>query len=373
MALSTYLVRLELLEAVTADLLLRFLRPFTSYLASRGVPLEGGAVSEKWREHLHAALNDVDPAMPAELQQSLVDVADLASEGAHDHVLAVAKGAPLRVLDGGRGSTPEDVAFEVFLDHPNVFREAHARTQTAEAKRFVEFTATSPKPLPPADLTAKRGQLARVVGDWFRGRNRTGFCEVRVTDAGETVSFVIIHGRPPRNHGAIESDERRTRVTYVPDKHDLVVFDRATGRLAVNAQFAGEQDLYRRALGRVFWGDDEHFVAAPIYTADPLVEEGASVLQPHGIPGLEGVELRALKVVSPDPEVGVLSWKGRDLGSELASPVGQVVLRHGEIRHFELAMKLSARSRSLKVEVDVPTATLLREILADSLVRSRSS
>ena len=113
MALSTYLVRLELLEAVTADLLLRFLRPFTSYLASRGVPLEGGAVSEKWREHLHAALNDVDPTMPAELQQSLVDVADLANEAAHDHVLAVAKGAPLRVLAGGRGSTPEDVALSV--------------------------------------------------------------------------------------------------------------------------------------------------------------------------------------------------------------------------------------------------------------------
>ena len=90
MALSTYLVRLELLEAVTADLLLRFLRPFTSYLASRGVPLEGGAVSEKWREHLHAALNDVDCPVTGRVPTRVIDQFLVAhAAGGQDNVEAL--------------------------------------------------------------------------------------------------------------------------------------------------------------------------------------------------------------------------------------------------------------------------------------------
>jgi len=35
------LVRLSLLERVTPELLVRFLRPFEDYLVGRGVPLDG--------------------------------------------------------------------------------------------------------------------------------------------------------------------------------------------------------------------------------------------------------------------------------------------------------------------------------------------
>lgn len=354
MSLTTHLVRLDLLEAVKPELLLRFLRPFAAYLSTRGVPLDGVAVDHAWLARLHGSLNDVDPAMPAELQQSLLDVADLTTEGAHEHVLAAAKSQQLGLFTISTRTTPEDLAFEVYLDHRDLFRAAHARTQTSEARRFVEFSACSSAPLEGHERSGKHAVLARLVGDWFRGRNRTGYCDVQVTEVADTVTFLIVHGRPPRNHGAIESDDRRTRVTYVPDKHDLVVFNRKTRRLGVNAQFSSEQDFYRRVIGRVFWGSDDHFVAQPIYTGDPLVELGASALSPHGVPGLQGVVLRALTVASPDPALGVIAWKGHDLGGALASPLGRLVLRHGEIRQFQLALVLSGRPRAVRVDVAVP-------------------
>jgi hypothetical protein len=354
-ALTAHLVRLDLLEAVRPELLIRFLRPFEDYLTSRGVALEGVACDTEWIAGLHAVLNAVDPEMPAELQQGLLDVADLTTESAHEHVLSIARSQQLGLFTINARTTPEDLAFEVYLDHRDVFRSAHARTQSTEARRFVEFFAKDASPLVGHNSGAKRALLARAIGAWFRERNRTAFCDVRVSEVGDEVSFVIIHGRPPRNHGAIESDDRRTRVTYVPDKHDILVFDRRTGRLAVNAQFFGEQDFYRRVLGRVFWGDEDHLVAQPVFTGEPLVEEGGAALQPHGVPGLAGVVLREMKIGSSDlAGSGVITWKANDLGPLLATPLGRLVLLYGDVLQFQLALVLHGRPRAVRVDVQVP-------------------
>jgi hypothetical protein len=369
-ALSAHLVRLDLLEAVRPDLLLRFLRPFAGYLTPQGIALDDVSCDAEWLARLHAVLNAVDPVMPSELQQGLLDVADLATESAHEDVLSIARNHQLGLFTISARTTPEDLAFEVYLDHRDVFRSAHARTQSSEVRRFVEFFAKDATPLVGHDSGAKRALLARAIGTWFRDRNRTAFCDVRVNESRDEVSFVVIHGRPPRNHGAIESDDRRTRVTYVPDKHDVLVFDRRTGRLAVNAQFSGEQDFYRRALGRVFWADEDHFVAQPVYTGEPLVEEGVAALQPLGVPGLAGVVLREMKIVAPaDPNAGVLSWKAHDLGPLLASPLGRLVLQYGDVVQFQLALILAGRPRPVRVDVQVPNHLSFDRRLGGDVVR----
>jgi hypothetical protein len=369
-SLTAHLVRLDLLEAVRPELLVRFLRPFEDHLTSRGVALDGVACDAEWIASLHAVLNAVDPEMPAELQQGLLDVADLATDSAHEHVLSIARSQQLGLFTVSARTTPEDLAFEVYLDHRDLFRSAHARTQSTEARRFVEFFAKDATPLVSHDSAARHALLARAAGTWFRDRNRTAFCDVRVSVVGDEVSFVVIHGRPPRNHGAIESDDRRTRVTYVPDKHDILVFDRRTGRLAVNAQFFGEQDFYRRVLGRVFWDDEDHFVAQPVYTGEPLVDEGAAALQPLGIPGLAAVALREMKVAVPaDVNGGVIAWKAHDLGPLLASPLGRLVLRYGEVVQFQLSLVLTGRPRPVRVDVQVPNHLSFDRRVGGDIVR----
>ena len=348
------LVRLELLEAVRPELLTRFLRPFEDYLASRDISLTGSG-DLAWVGRLHQVLSTVDTEAPADLQQGLLDIAELTTnDDAHESVLTAARDHQLGLFAVNPTTTPEDLAFEVYLDHREVFRSAHARVQTADVKRFVEFPAKDDTQLVGPVSASKQLQLSRMLGGWFRQRNRTAFCDVRVFESKDEISIVVIHGRPPRNQGAIQSDDLRTRVTFVPDKHDVIVYDRRRNTLGVNAQFLGEQDYYRRAIGEVLWNNPEHFVAKPVLSGQPLEEQGSAVLDPHGVPGLQEVILREVRLVSQGKDNAVASFKGQDLRPFLDSPFGRLALEFGKVDHFKLSLVLTGRPRPLQVEVHVP-------------------
>ena len=351
---SAQLVSLALLEATQPCLLVRFLRPFEAYLATRGINLECVADHAHVLAALYGVLTAVDRDMPVALQQALVDVAELATDAAHEHVLTIARNQQLGLFGVTARTTPEDLAFQVYLDHPELFRSAHARTQSTEVRRFIEFVARDVMRLEGATLTARRVQLGGLIGAYFRERNRTGYCDLRVSETDVETTFVVIHGRPPRNHGAIENDDRRTRVAYVPDKHDTLVVDHRTGRLAVNAQYEPEQEFYRAAMGRVFWGDDEHFISKPVFTGEPLRLEWHAALGTHGVPGVREVVLREVKLDAPDVNGLYLTLKANDLRTLLASDTGRGMLKLGQVVGFTLALVLAGRPRPLQVEVRVP-------------------
>ena len=179
-----------------------------------------------------------------------------------------------------------------------------------------------------------RRPLAERLGRWFSERNRTAFCDVRVLETEREVRFLIIHGRPMRNQGAIETDEQRGRVIYVPDKHDLIVFDRNTGRLAVNAQFAREQNLYRDAIGEAFWGDAEHFRAAPVFSGQPLLDLGSAAVDTYGVPGVEQVVL---------PVDTIVLCAGQESVRGLADELTEVGIAAHVIGGADVAAELDAK------------------------------
>ncbi|MFI5298637.1 MAG: hypothetical protein ACHREM_11105 [Polyangiales bacterium] len=363
------LVRLSLFEATQPALLVRFLRPFAAYVASRGVALDAIANDAGQLAALHDVLSAVDRDMPVALQQALVDVAELATEGAHDHVLKIARTQQLGLFGVTARTTPEDLAFEVYLDHPELFRSAHALTQASDVRGFVEFVARDATPLVDATTTSKRLHLGGQISAYFAARNRTGYCDLRVSETETETTFVVIHGRPPRNHGAIESDDRRTRVAYVPDKHDTLVVDRRTGRLAVNAQYAREQDFYRAALGRVFWGDEDHFVAEPVFTGAPLAQEGTGALGTHGVPGLREVLLRELRLEAKGPVDLSVALKATDLAPVLDSEIGKKLMELGAVAGFKLALVVAGRPRAVVVDVDVPSSLSFDRRFGSEIVR----
>jgi hypothetical protein len=354
MSACAQLVRLSLLEATRPALLVRFLSPYADDLAKRGLAVETIGVEADAVGRLHAVLNAVDRALPTALQQALVDIADLATDQAHEHVLAIARSQQLGLFAVNARTTPEDLAFEVYLDHIELFRSAHARTQSSEVRRFVEFVGRDDRALTGATTTAKRAQLGCLVSAYFRDRNRTGYCELRVGETDSEVTLVVIHGRPPRNHGAIESDDSRTRVAYIPDKHDTIVFDRATRRLAVNAQYAREQEFYRTVVGRVFFDDDDRFTSTPVYTGEPLVLEGNAALGTHGVPGLREVILREVKLDARDENGLAVTLKAHDLKPLLSTETGRAIIRLGEIVAFKIALVIAGRPRPVQVELQVP-------------------
>lgn len=348
------LVRLDLLEAVQPALLVRFLRPFAAYLGGCGVLLEHTCFDGAWLERLHRTLNAVDPEMPPDLQQGLLDIADLTSESAHEQVLSIAHQQQLSLFKLNARTTPEELAFAIYLDHRDLFRTVHARAQSSEVRRFVELVGKDAAPPVSLGSGGRRALLAQRLGTWFRERNRTAFCDVRVVETEEEVRFLVIHGRPPRSHGAIESDERRGRISYVPDQHDLLVFDRRTGRLAIHAQFPREQDLYRRALGAVYWDDEEHFEAAPLFSGQPLSDLGSAAVEPQGVPGVAAVALRSITVASEAVAGEAITWVGANVAANLDSGVGRLVRQFGVVTAFRLDVGLTGRQRPVRVDVRVP-------------------
>jgi hypothetical protein len=226
-------------------------------------------------------LVQLDPAMPVELQQGLIDIADVVSERAHDDAWTLAH---KRQLDLFSGEEPVDLvaqAFRLYLDQPRLFQDTLARQHATRMERFAEFHPREVRDLP--DLTDFRKERFRAyVAGFCAARNRTAYCAVQVVETGNEVQFHVVHGRPPRSQTIIEKGEKRSRYSYVPDRRDLLIFDRDGGRLAVSAQSPAEQEFYRETFGRVFFGAPGHFSALMDITARREGEDREAILAVGG-------------------------------------------------------------------------------------------
>ncbi|MGE0328396.1 MAG: hypothetical protein AB7S68_39145 [Polyangiaceae bacterium] len=362
---------LEQLESFSPALLLRLLRPYARSLEGHGVPTTDIATDERWFGQLYRCLNSEDPALPVDLRQALMAVGDLVNDHSSDSVVSLVRSRGVHP----DWITPQDLALLAYLDHRDLFEAAHVRSRPTDARRFVEFVGKNSRGPSVAALEHGRRPLAERLGRWFSERNRTAFCDVRILETEREVRFLIIHGRPMRNQGAIETDEQRGRVIYVPDKHDLIVFDRNTGRLAVNAQFAREQNLYRDAIGEAFWGDAEHFRAAPVFSGQPLLDLGSAAVDTYGVPGVERVVLRELTVVSRATLGQAITWTGPDLSAQLDGGLGLLVRQQGVVTAFRLDLTITVRKRPMRLDIRVPNhwcfdrrvnADLVREYLLEA-------
>lgn len=362
-------VRLSLLEQVSPTYLLRFLQPFAEYLAGRGVLLAGAEVDHEWIGRLHQVLNAVDPEMPSKLEQALLDVADLASDEAHEQIVQLAGERQLSLFSPGREMSACDLAFKLYLEHGELFTASHARVQSREARLFVEFHAAARAPMEGHDSEAKRIVLQDQLARWFGDRNCTDYCEVRVSETDDEVTFLVIHGRTPRSFGVITTDRTRGRASLIPDKQDTLVFDKESCRLSVNARWPAEQDFYRRAVGRVFFDDPEHFKAHEVYTGDPIVEVGERALSPRGILGLLDVRLTRIEVRDGSKPPETLHWSGRDLGPRLGSVKARALLDGNEITRLKLALGIEGRRWRLPVTITPPNKLDYDRRFGEAIVR----
>jgi len=367
--LLSNIVRLSLLEGVRPEYLLQFLRPFEPYLADKGVMLDGVALDHDWIGHLHVVLSAVDPAMPPVLQQALLDIAELASDEAHEQVLELAGERQLSLFVLGRELTAEDLAFKLYLEYGEFFAATQARVQSKEAQRFVEFFASGDAPLLGHQSEAKRVLLKDQLGRWFGTRNCTDYCDVRATEHGSEITFLVIHGCTPRSQGVITTEGSRGRTSFIPDSQDTLVFDKRTCRLSVSARWPAEQDFYRQAVGLVFFGNANHFLAHEVFTGAPILELGARALATTGILGLEEVVLQQLGVKDREKPSDTLTWRGRDLGPKLALPKAKAFFEDREITLVKMTLKLRGATKKQPVTVRPPNKVDYDRRYGDGVVR----
>lgn len=364
-----HIVRLSLLERVSPELLLRFLRPFGAYLADRGIALEDCEPNLEWVGRLHAVLTAVDPAMPGRLQQALLDVADLASDQGHEAALQVAGQRQLGLFCAPANEAPEDLAFRLYLEHGDLFTATHARVKSQEAQRFVDFFPRREVVADAVTSEAKRVLFVDQLRRWFGGRNRTEFIDVRVSEAQGEVTWLIVHGRPPRNLSVITAGATRDRLSFVPDKQDTVHFEVASGRLSVNAQFPAERDFYRQAIGRVYFGADDHFEAHPVLDCGVLLDAPEEALSPDGLDELEGVELRELTLEAVSAPFDTMTWKAENLNGVLAKDLPQLLTRGRRVTGAVLLLRVRGERRPKSIELVPPNKLKYDRRTHDGLVR----
>ena len=312
------LVRLSLLEQVSPELLVRFLRPFEDYLAAREIRLDGTDHDHDWVGALHQVLVAVDPEMPGRLQQALLDIADLASAQGHEMALELVGERQLVMFGPGSRLCVEDLAFQMYLEHADLFTASHARVKSQEARRFVDFFSDEHTKLSDYGSEATRVQLVHQLRRWFAERNRSEYIDLRLSETDDEVSFLVIHGCTPRNVSVITSPFSRDRLSYVPDRQDTIILSKREGRLSVNAQYPAEQDFYRQLFGRVYFGRQNYFESCEVLSGDVLLDDPEAALSVTGLPGLSRVTLRELTLEAHDHPHDTLHWKAFDLRPVLA-------------------------------------------------------
>jgi len=352
------IVRRELVESLDALLLGRLLSPWALYLASRKIGV--GALATTPNDSVRKALYELfargDASMPEGLRQTLVDLGAVATPDGHDAILEVAKEGhlPLPPL----GLHVADFALAALLDHPALFAGARLRVACSAVSRFVEF---EPKTIAGLDALRDERRVAaarRAVSDYFASRNRTSFSEILVVETPLDVLVEVTHGESPRSHGVLEKHEHaseigRTVKTLVLSRRDHVVVDRETGRLAVNARYPGEKDLYRRVIGELLTGDPDHFGPFALIRLEALRADLDAALSHDGISGLLGIELRGLSLATDDGYRATHAVP-TCLAKRFGAPGLDALLRDARVRKATLALTLEGRAKPLRIELTAP-------------------
>lgn len=344
-------VSYELLEQVNPALLLALLQRYRASLEPLGVCLDDVAPSAGWLAALHEVLQrvDLDPG----LQQALIDIGEMATEEGHEHTLQNARRAQLELFEDDRHLSTVDTAFTIYLEHRVLFSTSQSSLHAMQAESFVVYCARDTSPLVGLDGSRMMRFKSHLSG-YFARRNRTGYCDVHVSESDEEISLVIVHGRPPRTFGVIRDSTTRSRDSHVQEKHDVLLFHRETCRLSIHATFAHEQDHYRRLFGKIFFGAYEHFSARTILSAEPLLALGVKALSTAGLPGIRRVKLRQIQVNEDGGEGARWTIEGPDLASRLENEDVMDTLQKGDIRLVRLDVMLSNQRKAVRVQLTPP-------------------
>ncbi|MBZ0118645.1 MAG: hypothetical protein K8H88_16695 [Sandaracinaceae bacterium] len=361
-----HLIALEALESLRSETLLEFLRPYEEWCAGIGVQLDA-ALDRKAISRLHHHLWSQDTMRPAELELALVDLGDMAGFWGWEATVHAA----IEEWREGKlepATSPVELAFREYLVRKHeLFGGLAERVHGREIQRLVEFYATQDAPLEGHRSAPLLRRFEAELGRWLEARGRTSYCRIGVDESSTEIQFRVVRGMIPRSQQTIVDQTKLERIEFVPARPDLIVFDKRTRMLAVNAQLVTEHDFYRRLVGRVYFGDEEHFRVHEVYSGEPLLRDGARALSAEGFPAIRSIALREIRVETADRVRASLS--GEDVKDHLEAFFGDGLFVAADVRFVKLAIFLRQRTRPTLVEIAAPNRCKLDRRIGEDLVR----
>jgi hypothetical protein len=331
------------------------LTPYKDYFLRQGIDVSGlKDDGDKTDRKLLEVFTRPDEEMPPELLEALYVLDDLADEEGHDRILAEAgrQGMPLRI--SGDDLNPGEFAIAVYMHRPDLIRVCHEKIMYRKVKNFQEYQAKDDSGLGLDAARKKQKKLEGALAPWFEKMNRSRACEIYIYEEGREIKFLITHGKTFRTDGSIDKSLRRSRIAYRPQKHDMVIFDKQTCILKVNAQTRGEKEAYREAFGRVLFGDPEYFPAGDIYTLEPL-RKGKEALRL--VDGIESVWLNEVWI-QLNAEQGFNQVSRSHNLIESIEQYQKPDLTKGKFLYASFLIKYSSGGRARKLELKPPNVAV---------------
>lgn len=303
----------DTLKNVAPEHLIRFLTPYTEYLQARNVELPEEADFESLDYGMLAeVLMTPDESIPRDMVEALYIIHEMSAPEAMDELLKDAEIEGIQITDGP-DPTPTDVAIQVFLQNRRYLESKHSEQFLTRARTFQYYQTEDigrADFVPPTEETLRA--LERDLDEWFvkhkRGRGSRAFHYIR--DDG--VWFLVRHGEPYKREGSIEAGESSS-VFYRPEKHDVLIYQPATGEIGINAGTKGEKELYRTLFGLHLFGSEDFFPGDGKYTLDPLKTQGADSLVCSDIEGIEWIKLRELQFFWGGAHKEIVIWRADDI------------------------------------------------------------
>ncbi len=367
------------LDHLNRALLCRLLTPWSAALAALGVPLDDLRATAQGDRRLveklfDAAHRDAIPAapFPADLRALFITLAPYATATAQAAILRRDAASPEPRFRESR-LPPADLVTTVHLEAPHLLQEVRVATDAEPSNTFTDFSAASPRALlvTPAALAAFEAALFA----WLIARGRTRFCRVRVTEMASEILFVIEFCAPASSFDMVDVDLTLTQINGNTTDRALVLFDKLSSGLAVQG-WTSMKDALRRFVGVCFFGDAGHFGVGAVYSLEPLRHLDVA-LDPRGIPGLEGIELREIALVNPDNSIRSYSWSNGDLrGSNNDAEIRAALATMATIASVKLYLKIAGRTRPTAVTLTANRKKFLRratdvERVLDELLLAR--
>lgn len=281
----------ENLQKIDPRNLAALLHPHQAYFARRGIAIPPPGSPDVRLDH--ASLVQVflapDREMPLDLVESLHIVNELASPSGMDALLEAAREQEI-AIERLRTATPLDVAVRACLQDRAFVESVHQRHALLKTRAYTYFTATGPaaalNPVPEAALDA----LRRDLDDYYAEHNRGRHCRIHVFHRGGKTWFTVRHGDAFKR--AVDIETKPAAVfTYRPECFSTMVYVAESGELGIHASSKRELDLYRKLMGRHFFGFEEFFCGPGRFTLAPLLTKGPASLACSDVSGIEWVKL----------------------------------------------------------------------------------
>lgn len=247
----------------------------------------------------------------------------------------------------------------------DVFARAQTEAQERGASRcYHEFMGRSVGHI--TDLTRKRDLLRDATLEYCREGDLGDHVQVRAfEDDGTYVLHVIRSHHTRKPLAVLPGSSARAAIAYRPVHGDILRYEAAVGRLRIAARAPSIVPFYRRALGRVLFGDEEFFTGAPVCSLRVLQERGREALERHDVPGIGRVRMTECLWERGDGDlVHIRSSDCFRNIEELRLPLSQ-----GQLIQAKLKVEVAAKStRPVTVSVRVPSRIDVRQRSYEPLI-----